>query len=80
MVRDLSSSLIAPVCAGLTFGKDLTVEQTFVMDVPLAESSPDFSILAFKIQVPTHFPALPPLPVEHVAPAPTGQKACKPIG
>ena len=80
MVRDLSSSLIAPVCAGLTFGKDLTVEQTFVMDVPLAESSPDFSTLAFKIQVPTHFQALPPLPVAHVAPAPTGQKACKPIG
>ena len=80
MVRDLSSSLIAPVCAGLSFGKDLTVEQTFLMDVPLAESSPDFSTLAFKIQVPTHFPALHPLPVAHVARSPTGQKERKPVG
>ena len=79
-MRDLSSSLIAPVCAGLSLGKDLTVEQTFVMDVPLAESSPDFSTLAFKIQVPTHFAAPRPLPVAHVALAPTGQKARQPVG
>ena len=80
MVRDSSLSLIAPVCAGLSFGQDLPMEQTFVMDVPLAESSPDFSTLAFKIQVPTHFPALRPLPVAHVAPAVAVQKERKPVG
>ena len=38
-VRDPPLALIWPRCAGLSFGEDLNVEQTPVLDMPLAEET-----------------------------------------
>ena len=39
MVTDSPFAVIWPGCAGLSFAKDLNVEETPVMDMPLAEKA-----------------------------------------